>query len=255
MKRANNFLLAVTCLSLAAMACSAVSGGAEPTPVTIPDIPTLPSFDATAIPDVPQPTDVPPSNGGGGGDVLFQDDFVPGRGEWGTGSDADRTVEYVNEQLNIRIAAERYFVWTTPNDQDYNKVHMEVTAYNNNADPNVGFGVICNQQFIEDSMYYFAITPNGEYAIVRAALAQDDVFLTNNGQWNTSDLIAKNAESYRIGVDCANGKLALYVDGQLIDSVDDSTYAAGGFALFVWSSDQANGADVAFDDFIMTQLP
>ncbi|MBI3163725.1 MAG: hypothetical protein HYZ24_03505, partial [Chloroflexi bacterium] len=59
----------------------------------------------------------------------------------------------------------------------------------------------------------------------------------------------------RIGADCANGKLTLYVDGQEIASVEDSTYASGGFALFVWSGDQPNGTDVSFDDFIMTQLP
>jgi hypothetical protein len=252
MKPASNFLLGVACLALAALACSAISGGGEPTPITLPVVPTAVLLQPTTVPDSPLPTEAPPSNNGG--EVLFKDDFVPGRGEWGTGSDADRTVEYVEETLSIKIPAANYFVWTTPNDEDYSNVHIEVTAYNHNTDSHSGFGIICNQQFIEDSMYYFVVTPAGEYAIVLAALAQDDNFLTNGG-WETSDLIARNAESYRIGADCGNGKLTLYVDGQVIASVDDSTYAAGGFALFGLSGQQTGATEVRFDDFVMTQLP
>ena len=252
MKRANNLLLAITCLAFAALACNAVGGGGAPTAVTDPIIPTsVPVEEPTAVVDLPVPTEEPQSNGG---EILFKDDFVPGRGEWGTGSDSDRTVEYVDDTLNIRIAAANYFVWTMPNDETYTNIHMEVTAINRNADPHAAFGITCNQQFIDESRYYFAITPAGEYAIVLAALAQEDNFLTNGG-WETSDLIAKNAESYRIGVDCGNGKLTLYVDGQQIASVDDTTYPSGGFALFALSGEQANGADVSFDDFIITQLP
>lgn len=255
MKRANNFLLGVTCLALAVLACNAVGGGGAPTSVSDPVIPTsapVEPLEPTAAVDIPDvPTEVPPSNNG---EVLFKDDFVPGRGEWGTGSDTDRTVEYVNETLNIRIAAENYMVWTMPNDESYNNIHMEVTAINRNADPHAAFGITCNQQFINESRYYFAVTPAGEYAIVLAALAQEDNFLTNGG-WETSDLITKNAGSYRIGVDCGNGKLTLYVDGQQIASVDDTTYPSGSFALFALSGEQANGADVAFDDFVITQLP
>ena len=83
----------------------------------------------------------------------------------------------------------------------------------------------------------------------------DDVFLTNNDQWAKSDLIAKNAASYRMGADCGNGKLTLYVDGQQVASVDDMTYTSGGIALFVWSGKDATKTDVSFDDFKMTNLP
>ncbi|MBL0346156.1 hypothetical protein [Candidatus Villigracilis affinis] len=67
-------------------------------------------------------------------------------------------------------------------------------------------------------------------------------------------MIAVKRQFLSHGVDCGNGKLTLYVDGQQIASVDDTTYPSGGFALFALSGEQANGADVAFDDFIITQL-
>jgi len=133
---------------------------------------------------------------------------------------------------------------------------MEVTVINNGTDSNTAFGFKCDMQHpITDSHYYFAVTAGGEYAIAKASLALDDVFLTNNDQWAKSDAIAKNAASYRIGADCGNGKLTLYVDGKQVDSAEDATYTTGRIALFAWSSKDATTTNVSFDDFKMTKLP
>jgi hypothetical protein len=202
---------------------------------------------------LPTQTDVPEVNS----DVLLEDDFTAGgRTTWGTGTDTDSSVEYVNDGLNIQLFTKNYIVWTSPNDKKYENIHMEVTALNNGSDAGTAFGFMCDQQYpITDSRYYFAITPAGEYAIGKAALAVDDVILTNNGEWGKSDLIAKNASSYRIGADCGNGTLTLYVDGQQVDSATDSTYTDGNITLFVWSGDDLATASVTFDDFVMTKLP
>jgi hypothetical protein len=132
---------------------------------------------------------------------------------------------------------------------------MEVTVINNGTDSTTAFGIMCNQQATTGNFYYVAMTPAGEYAIAKAAEGQSDVFLTNNDQWASSDQIAEDASSYRVGADCGNDTLTLYVDGQQVASVSDSSYASGGVALFVWSGEEANSADVSFDDFLMTQLP
>jgi hypothetical protein len=188
-----------------------------------------------------------------GGGALLEDDFSS-TGNWGVGTDTDRSVEYSDNGLRMKVFKEGYFVWSGPNDQDYENVHIEATVINNGTDPTTAFGIMCDQQTIDDSVYYFAVTPGGEYAIVKAALAQSDVFLTNNDEWGSSDLIAQNASSYRVGADCGNGILTLYVDGKQIDSVSDTTYTSGGVALFAWSGEKASSADVTFDDFVMTKL-
>jgi hypothetical protein len=65
-----------------------------------------------------------------------------------------------------------------------------------------------------------------------------------------------NADSYRLGADCGNGTLTLYVDGQQIASVNDSSYTSGKVAVFTWSADEAGRtSNVSFDDFVMTTLP
>ena len=189
----------------------------------------------------------------GGPKVILGDDFSSE--QWGTGSDADSSVEYAGDALNFFITRDLYFVWSTPNAETYQNVHIEVTANNNSTDSTGAFGIICNMQ-VTDVSYYFAITGAGQYAIGKSAVAQDDVFLTNNDTWETSSAITSGASSYRIGADCgSNGTLTLYVDGQQIDSVVDTTYTNGNVVLFGWSGEQASGTNVSFDDFQMTELP
>lgn len=188
------------------------------------------------------------------GGPLLEDNFEGSDSNWGTGTDADSSVEYSDGGLRTKIFTQNYFVWSTPNDQDYENVHVEVTVKNNETDSTTAFGVLCHQQAVTDSFYYFVITPGGEYAIAKAALAQTDVFLTNDDQWAQSDTIAQNAASYRVGADCGNGTLALYVDGQQIASVSDSTYVNGGVGVLVWSGEEVASGDVTFDDFVVTKL-
>ncbi|HSL47374.1 MAG TPA: hypothetical protein VK897_28300 [Anaerolineales bacterium] len=227
MQRNHGIILAMACLALAALACNAVTSGGG----AAPDSPTSIS----------------------GPRLLFSDDFSSN--QWGTGTDADRSVEYANGALQMIIYTPNYFVWSPPNDRDYQDAHIEVTVLNNGTDSTTAFGIICNQQAVSDNFYFFAMTPAGEYAIARATEGQADLYLTGNDQWAFSDLIAQNASSYRVGADCANGTLTLYVDGQQIDSVIDTTYSSGGVALFTYSGEEANSADVSFDDFLMTELP
>ena len=253
----NNFRvsLAIAVLTFAALACQAVTGGGGggnqqvPTPEIVIEN-TIAPVD-TEIP-LATATLVPESDS----DVLLEDDFSAGRTKWGTGTDADSAVEYVDDALNIQLFTGNYVVWTYPNETSYENVHMEVTVVNNGSDADAAFGVFCYKQYpIDDSRYYFAVTPGGEYAIAKAALALDDEILTNNGEWAKSDLIKQNAPSYRIGADCGNGTLTLYVDGQQIDSVSDTTYTDGSIALFAWSGENVKTVNFSFDDFLMTKLP
>lgn len=186
---------------------------------------------------------------------LLKDDFSSDSSGWGTGTDSDSAVEYSNGGLNMVVFTQNYFVWSTPNDGDYENIHIEATAINNGTDSTTAFGIMCNQQVVENSFYYFAVTPGGEYAIARAQTGLTDVFLTNNDQWASSDLIPQNAASYRVGADCGNGTLTLYVDGQQIASVNDTVHGIGGVGLFTWSAEDATTTNVTFDDFVMTKLP
>lgn len=253
MKSNFRVLVAISSLALAALACQAVMGGGA-TDVPATDVVSDSTPEPLVTEDTsPAATAEPISSDS---DILIEDDFREGRSNWATGTDADTSVEYVDDALNVQLFTESYFVWTFPNEDPYENIHMEVTVNNNGSDADAAFGFFCSIQYpIDESHYYLGVTPRGEYAIVKAALAQDDEILTNNGVWDTSNLIPENAASYRLGADCGNGTLTLYVDGQEIDSVSDSTYTRGSFALFALSPETLNTVNFSFDDFLMTELP
>jgi serine/threonine protein kinase len=216
----------------------------SPTPTETPFPPTQ-----TAIPIPPTETVAPVNLGS----ILLEDDFSSS--QWGTGTDADSSIEYADEALQFIVYKKNWFVWSTPNDEDYQNVQMEVTVLNHGTDMYTAFGLMCNQQPSSDaSFYYFAVTPAGQYAIAKATADQSDVFLTNNDEWAISSLIPKNASSYRVGAACGNGTLTLYVDGKQIASASDSSYTNGGVAMFAWSAEEPTSTNVSFDDFLMKSL-
>jgi len=251
-----HIIVGVSILALVSIACGlTVPGGNAP----------------TEAPNVP-PTKPPVSGGGnsngsgglnngnannnGGGNPpsnrpLFQDDFKGRDTHWGTGTDADTSVEYANDALQFQIFSPRYFLYSTPGDTDYQNIHIEVTAANSSSDPDAAFGVMCYQQFMSDEYYYAYITANGDYGIVMSPFIDPDVDLATG----TSDLIPKNAATYTIGLDCGNGIFTLYVNGQKIDSTSDSTYTTGHIGLIAWATDAASSLNVSFDDYIVTALP
>ena len=187
-----------------------------------------------------------------GSSALIEDDFSDGD-TWGTSTDDDHSVKYSNGALQMSVNKDLFFVWSTPSGEDYENVHIEVTAYNHSTDSAGAFGIICNLQ-ITNTSYYFAIAGDGKYAIGKYTFA-GDTLLTNDGQWGDSSLIKSGADAYHLGADCSsNGTLTLYVDGQQIDSASDTAYASGNVGLFAWSGEEINGTDVSFDDFVVTKL-
>jgi serine/threonine protein kinase len=241
--------LVIGCIAIVCLAASAAGvfvfasrflnqpSPTQPSPTSVVELQT-----ATAIPVIT-------------GDVILRDDFSQSAAVWGTSTTSESSIEYDDETLRIVVYNRNWFVRSWPDATAQQDVHLEVTAINNDTDKFTAFGLMCNQQADEESFYYFAITPDGQYVIAKAASGEVDVFLTNNDTWEYSDRIPANAPSYRLGADCGNGTLTLYVNGQMVDSVADSTYSSGVVGLVVWSAEEATKTDVSFDDFLMTELP
>lgn len=186
--------------------------------------------------------------------IILEDDFSSNQ-NWGTISDSNTSFEYDNESLRAIIFRDDWLVWSTPNNTGYENIHLEVTVTDNGTDPNTAFGLMCHQQTDTQSFYYLLITPAGGYIAVRSDNGQLGAILTNNGQWGYSSQIPQNASSYRIGADCANGNLNLYVDGQEIASVTDDTYTSGKVGVIISSAVDASNTDVSFDDFLIATAP
>ncbi|HEU0297788.1 MAG TPA: serine/threonine-protein kinase [Anaerolineales bacterium] len=246
--------VAILCLALAAGGVfffgARLLGRPSPEPPTQVLVPTAIPVEPTAT-QPESPTEAPVSTG----NIILEDDFSDDS-VWGVLTDSDSSIQYADEALQMIIHSDNYFIWTTPDSETYEDVHMEVTVLNNGTDSNTAFGFLCNQQSDGDSFYYLVVTPLGQYVIAKAAAGEDDIFLTNNDEWAVSDLVEEDASSYRVGADCGtDGTLTLYVDGQEIDSVVDDSYSSGGIGLMTWSGEGSSNANVSFDDFLVTDLP
>lgn len=181
---------------------------------------------------------------------MPRDDFSSDSSGWGTGTDSSSSVEYANGGLQMIVYTPFFVTWSTQSIDSFENVHIEASVKNDSSDPEALFGIVCNEQGSTQSFYYVGVSADGYYAFIKSAVAQDDVFLKEG----TSDLISASSGSMRLGLDCGGGSLTLYVNGQQIDSVSDSTYTSGLIGLFAASDDANGGANVTFDDFAVTKL-
>ena len=181
---------------------------------------------------------------------LPKDDFSNSDSGWGVGTDASSSVEYASDGLQMIVYTPFYVTWSTFGLETYENSHIEVSVNNTSSDSDSMFGVVCNEQGSTQAFYYVGVSPSGYYAFIKSSVALEDVYLKEG----TSDVISASASSMRIGLDCGNGTLTLYVNGQQIDSVSDASYPNGVVGLFAASDDLDSGATVIFDDFVMTKL-
>lgn len=250
--------LAVACVGLSALGIGVLAMNGQGlslfTSATETAVPTstvfVPAATDTPLP-LPTHTASPQNNTG---DLILEDDFAVTHDRWGTLDGEKSSVQYDSSSLRMKLFEKNYVVWSRPNDENYRDIHAEITVINNGTDSTTAFGILCGQQNEDWSFYYLAVTPAGEYAIIKATDGQDDVYLTNDGSWGSSDQIAVNADQYRVSADCGHGTLTLYVNGHRIDSVSDTTYPTGHVGLFAWSGEEASSADVSFDDFVLSSL-
>ena len=185
--------------------------------------------------------------------VLFKDNFSDSGSGWGTGTDDTGSLDYTNGQYVFQVTKDKWFTWGNLADETFSNARIEVEVVNKSGTDEPTFGIMCNYQD-EQNYYYAGFGSDGYYAIVRTE-NNEDSFLTDatDNQWVQSDDIQTNADSYQLGVDCANGEIKLIVDGKTIASVQDETYTSGQIGIFVLTFDTAE-ADVRFDNLQVLEV-
>jgi hypothetical protein len=189
-----------------------------------------------------------------GDGTLLKEDFSKPDSGWSTFSTENASAQYVNGEYAIKVFRSLWFSWGNAGKRDLSNVHVEVTAKNFGKTDDAVFGILCAYQD-KDHYYYLGIDWAGSYTIARLNGNANDaeIFLTNNNRWARSDDIPHKAASYRLGADCGNGALTLYVDGKQIASAKDSTFAKGDVGVFV-STQKSKNVEVRFDEFVVTVM-
>jgi len=189
-------------------------------------------------------------SGGGGGSggpaALFKDDFSDSNSGWDDTSNENGSNGYVDNEYVISLAKTDWFRWGNASEDNLSDIHIETTARSTGSATDGTFGVICH--YVDNKNYYYVGIGSDGYHILAKDVDGEDKTLSKG-----TDKVPQNEDTYNLGVDCGNGKLALYVNGKKIDSVTDDTFTTGKIGLFAWSSKDKD-VEVHFDDFVVTEL-
>jgi hypothetical protein len=197
----------------------------EPTPTTSP----------TSTPS-PEPRLTPTR------EILFQDNFQATQG-WYT---------YESDRYRMEYSSGKYHIYnnilsaaiTSYRTQNYADIYLEVEAARVSGPPNGYFGLICRLQ--DDNNYYaLVIGSDGSYGIVRMTGGSVQ-FISPPPR--PLEVIRGGFMLNRIGASCVGDKLTLFVNGEKVVEVSDSSYSSGFIGLVVGTT-SVPGLEVSFDNF------
>ena len=172
--------------------------------------------------------------------LLFQDDFSDPQSGWGAYRDADGSGAYQDGSYVFDVINGDFMFWANP-DKNFRDVRLEVDAIQQ-AGPDTGFvGVMCRYQD-SDNYYHFAISLDGQYQIRKRKNGEYDIL--NRGKAEDDKLIRGLGQTNHLRVDCIGSTLTLYVNGEKLGEVQDTTYVTGDVGI---SASRENGLKVLFD--------
>ncbi len=179
--------------------------------------------------------------------VLFYDRFGNPDSGWGSESRESYDRGYQEGEYFIEVYEPEWFVWAGPGKR-FGDVEVTVDARRVSGAPGGHFGLICRYQ-APANFYYFAITDDGYYAIMRVRDNHPKI-LTGAGFLPSPD-IPVGAAVYRLRALCQGEHLRLFVNDRLIASVTDKTFSRGDVGLGVGSGPDGS-LRVHFDNFKVT---
>lgn len=167
-------------------------------------------------------------------------------GEWDE-LDGDDYSSEVDDERYIMQEDAGLLAWGS-NRTEHDDVVMTVEIERLSDGETSAFGMMCrvDPDNLSDG-YSFIIASDGAYSV---GYWNEDGYnpLLSNDFESSSDI--DNDESYEMTIVCVGEYLALYVDGELIDEVEDDTFDEGYAGMAAISFDD-EGIEVAFDNLVI----
>lgn len=174
--------------------------------------------------------------------------------EWETGTypvgaeEPESTLSVVDGRFRIDHRSPRSpsFTWSLGGDS-YEDVVVEVESEQLSEEENNLYGVTCRMAPDANgdaSGYAILISGDGYYGFARIA-SRSLTFLVD---WHQSDVINQGQATNHIRAVCVDDYLALYVNGEFMGDVTDSTYTQPGQVGLIAGVTQNATIGIAFDD-------
>ncbi len=195
----------------------------------------------------PTPTAVPTSTPAPFQELLFAEDFSDSTGGWPEGDYEDRYYAYSEGSYAITEQLEDSAAWVTIED-NWSNFALEVTAGLSQGLDDADYGVFLRRQD-DDNYYGLALTGKGDYSFFLVLMG-----LRFDLAGGFSPYIRQSPSLNFIKVTCQGSTFSIYLNGGLVDMVEDDTFSSGGGGLFVHTIAEAP-ATAVFDDLQVWSAP
>jgi hypothetical protein len=181
---------------------------------------------------------------------IFADDFSDASSGWEVFDNSLTSANYVEGSYRISLLQKNKEKWALAN-QDFGNVAIEVDATYMGGTTDNSFGVVCKFQDIKQ-YYAVVISSDGAYMIQKRVGGS---YQRLTGEYfQLSEQIKPGTMVNRLRVECGQDYLALYVNKELINRVEDNSYTQGDVGLIVTTYGEP-GLTVSFDNFEVYPLP
>ena len=184
----------------------------------------------------------------GSGEVYFKDDFSDPSSGWDRLSGDGGTTDYLEGTYRIQVTQPKRTLWANPK-LLFNDLRIEADVTKGEGSDNNVFGLICRYQD-EANFYAFFISSDGYYGITKVIEGAGPKLLGTD-KMTTSEIIKKGNATNHLRGDCVTNKLTLYVNGQMLTSVEDPDLDSGDVGLLAGIFGDTN-LDVRFDNLVVS---
>ena len=192
-----------------------------------------------AAQDTPPPPPPPPN-------VLLEDDFSDPDSGWEEGDYEGGSVGYKDGVYFVRSESSGDVMWGVAS-QHFTDIVIDVDATQVLAPSNDdnSYGVKCREQPDGDG-YGLVISGDGYYSIQIVVDGDWDPLV----DWTTSDVIRQGNATNHIRAVCDGSTLTLFVNGQRLALIEDSTFTSGDIALTA-TTFEVESTEVHFDNLVV----
>lgn len=221
---------------------------------------TLEAAVATVEPGEDPPTPLPEDDGTGGkgpvptlataiseGAVVVRENFdIPALSPFEPAVTESAIYRFVDGAYAIAISTTEYITWEPLEDRYTDaSVAIDTTI----SGPTDGAAALLFRMQDDDNFYMFVVNGERSYQI--------DLLINNEWttlvSWTENDAIAPLGESNQLRVEMRGNTFEFYVNDQLVDTVEDDTFARGEVA-FAANSFSESGVEIRFDNLIVRDL-
>ena len=184
---------------------------------------------------------------GDGQGILLEDRFSDHRSGWGTDSEREYDRGYQDGEYFFELYEPDWLVWASRGKRFSDvEINVEIRQRSSPADGN--FGLLC--RFVDPAQfYYFSITGDGYYAILRVE-GDDTEVLTGPG-YLPSRAILTGGQPNTMQAVCNGERLTLYVNGEEVASVRDDALSRGDVGMAVGAG-SSGSIRIHFDDIVIS---